>query len=628
MPTTFKVINLSIGFPRLNTDRSAAIAENADALKDQTFGSDGTGSQPLFNRIQTWSPLGQGPTSVGIPTEYDWPQNVSSGGTGDRFQINNQFQFTFDAFVTMEATATYIDGTTAAFSARVVQGFQNVNDANGQLWLVPPASVGSDADVLSAKPIVSIKFGNVLFRNDALIADRPAEIFLPVIDGTAAGDSMGLGYSDQSNFDLVAKQITEGNDYIRGHAGDDRIWARAGDDVVYGGAGNDHLSGEFGNDTLYGGIGDDILEGDEGNDTLYGGTGADKLYGGADNDKLYGEDGNDELYGGAGNDELFGGTGNDTLDGGAGTNTLTGGGDRDSFVYTAGSTTTITDFNADPDDTVGDGDRTTNDFVDLSQNYATIKSLRQDYADDGKLNHSNSITNGGTVDYSGKTSLAGGSLTFSNIPQTTNPNVFVQETTGVACFASGTMIRTPSGDVLIETLRVGDLVLTWRGEEKPIRWIGQSVLSKAALGANPKLRPIVISRDVLGSVRDLTVSPQHAFVVGDKADMLVRATHMVQNGWKGVRVATGKRGITYHHMMLDTHDIIIAEGVPSETMYPGPMSLGAMDQAQLDELFAIFPDLQHVASPDDVAAHYGPSVLPYAKRRAAALVAPALRWSA
>ncbi|MGE4311485.1 calcium-binding protein [Desulfovibrio sp.] len=81
-----------------------------------------------------------------------------------------------------------------------------------------------------------------------------------------------------------------------------------------------------GNDWLYGGAGDDVLFGMGGNDHLYGGAGNDMLFGGS---------GDDYLDGGAGKDSLFGGTGNDIIvydqtdilvDGGAGIDFLVGDG--------------------------------------------------------------------------------------------------------------------------------------------------------------------------------------------------------------------------------------------------------------------------------------------------------------
>ncbi len=51
--------------------------------------------------------------------------------------------------------------------------------------------------------------------------------------------------------------------------------------------------------------------------------------------------------------------------------------------------------------------------------------------------------------------------------------------TVVACYVRGTMIRTIEGERAIESLAIGDVVLTAGGEEKPIRWIGHRAYKKA-----------------------------------------------------------------------------------------------------------------------------------------------------
>ena len=49
----------------------------------------------------------------------------------------------------------------------------------------------------------------------------------------------------------------------------------------------------------------------------------------------------------------------------------------------------------------------------------------------------------------------------------------------VVCFAAGTLIRTPMGDVAVETLKVGDVVVTTSGEMRPVKWIGHSEIEYA-----------------------------------------------------------------------------------------------------------------------------------------------------
>lgn len=79
----------------------------------------------------------------------------------------------------------------------------------------------------------------------------------------------------------------DGNDYLRGDAGDDILYGDSGKDQLYGGAGNDFL---------YGGQDDDEISGDAGNDSIYGGQGTDKLRGGAGDDTYIFNRGDGEDY--------------------------------------------------------------------------------------------------------------------------------------------------------------------------------------------------------------------------------------------------------------------------------------------------------------------------------------------
>ncbi|MBR2657684.1 MAG: hypothetical protein IKD58_14570, partial [Loktanella sp.] len=300
-------------------------------LEGQQFGSDAT---PLFNRIQIWKPVDGGPNNVLPNGAYDYA--VGAGGARDKFIINDNnpttggFRFDFDAYVLINATYTYIDGTTSnQVVANVVQG---AGPSGSQLWIVPPVSAGDALNALTAKPIAFVTFGTVVSDNNNTQSDRPDPDLIDVIDGSSGDDTMGLGFKDSTSYlESPDRQvIDDSGNYIRGFAGNDTITAGAGNDVIYGGSGSDVIRGGAGNDVIYGG------------------------------------DGHDQLFGGDGNDQLFGGAGDDTLDGGSGTNTLTGGTGNDTFVYNAGSTVTITDFNADPNNNINDGDSTTNDRVDLS----------------------------------------------------------------------------------------------------------------------------------------------------------------------------------------------------------------------------------------------------------------------
>ncbi len=312
-------------------------------------------------------------------------------------------------------------------------------------------------------------------------------------------------------------------------------------------------------------------------------------------------------------DTILGDEGDDTISGGTGDDVLTGGDGNDTFIYTPGDgLDTITDFNAGNTGGLWDGDGTNNDFIDLSGYYDNLAVLYADQADDGILNQSNTLDSlGNAVDYSGNTQFgAGEGIVFQGA--NADGTSFSFGNTGVVCFTSGTAIRTPRGDVLIDDLKTGDLVTTMDNGPQRIKWIGTTFVGPEKLAACPNMRPIHIKRGVLGATRDLLVSPQHGMLIG--GTHLARATHLA-NTTKGVRVAHGRKSVTYVHLMFETHQIIFAENAPSESFYPGPMALRMMDSQARRDVVSLYPALACARDLDMVAAVYGPTARKFAQKR-------------
>lgn len=180
----------------------------------------------------------------------------------------------------------------------------------------------------------------------------------------------------------------------------------------------------------------------------------------------------------------------------------------------------------------------------------------------------------------------------------------------IPCFTKGTKIMTPDGEVRIEDLSVGDMVLTRDRGPQPIRWIANRTLDAADLAALPNLRPIRIKAGALGPdrpARDLVVSPQHRILLRSKiavrmfdaAEILVPAKKLLD--LDGVEVVTNATEVAYFHFICDHHEIIEAEGTPAETLFLGTETVKAIGEEAHQEIMAIFgellPDIQVFARP-------------------------------
>lgn len=135
--------------------------------------------------------------------------------------------------------------------------------------------------------------------------------------------------------------------------------------------------------------------------------------------------------------------------------------------------------------------------------------------------------------------------------------------TDFVCFLAGTLIAAERGEVRVETLRAGDLVLARHGGQvslKPLVWVGRMEVS-AASGV-PGV-PIIIEADALGQgmpVRALRVSPEHALLVDD---VLIPA-HLLVNG-ETIRPDPARRRVTYYHLELERHGLLLSDGAWSES---------------------------------------------------------------
>jgi hypothetical protein len=138
---------------------------------------------------------------------------------------------------------------------------------------------------------------------------------------------------------------------------------------------------------------------------------------------------------------------------------------------------------------------------------------------------------------------------------------------GPACMLQGTRVLTSRGTEPVENLSIGDNVLTSRGEAKPIKWIGRRRFTQGLSSRWPdSVHPIRVARSTLADNvphADLYLSPMHALFIDG---VLIPVKDLV-NGTSITRsVPEGIQDIEYFHIELETHEVILAEGAPVETL--------------------------------------------------------------
>ena len=159
----------------------------------------------------------------------------------------------------------------------------------------------------------------------------------------------------------------------------------------------------------------------------------------------------------------------------------------------------------------------------------------------------------------------------------------------------GTRIATPRGEVAVECLRPGDLVLTRDDGYVPLSWVGQRDLTADEIAAHA---PVRIAKGALGQGApecDMVVSPwQRMLMTGPRAqlffgenEVLVPAVHMVT--WPGVTRVLAQRPVSYLHVMFEDHQIICADGAWTESAEPGGIGVSDLGVAQRQGRFAMPP---------------------------------------
>jgi hypothetical protein len=98
-----------------------------------------------------------------------------------------------------------------------------------------------------------------------------------------------------------------------------------------------------------------------------------------------------------------------------------------------------------------------------------------------------------------------------------------------------------------------------------VRWVGHTRVDIARHRDKRKVATVLIRAGALGAgvpARDLRVSPEHAFLLQGRlvpAHLLVNGTTIIQEPWH--------RAMTYWHVELDEHGVLVAEGALAESYF-------------------------------------------------------------
>ena len=138
------------------------------------------------------------------------------------------------------------------------------------------------------------------------------------------------------------------------------------------------------------------------------------------------------------------------------------------------------------------------------------------------------------------------------------------------CFVAGTRILTAQGPVMVEDLKAGDLVRTVDGRDVPVLWSGHRIVPARKLNAGQ--RPVGVPARYFGcqDVDVLWLSPLHRLKVTDitldrlfaEPSVFVAARDMPDlQTWS-------QPDVHYVHILCAQHEVILAEGIPVETLFP------------------------------------------------------------
>ena len=169
----------------------------------------------------------------------------------------------------------------------------------------------------------------------------------------------------------------------------------------------------------------------------------------------------------------------------------------------------------------------------------------------------------------------------------------------IPCFLRGTLIQTASGDLPVESLAPGMKVARADGGTAVLRWKGHVQVGATGPDAEANA-PYVVPRGAFGRNcprKDTYLSPNHRVSLSDPAfellfeanEVLIPVKHLA--GWAGIHQDRTVKQPEYYHLLFDSHEVIVANGLASESLHPGEIAVDGFSRETRDELYRLFPEL-------------------------------------
>jgi hypothetical protein len=164
-----------------------------------------------------------------------------------------------------------------------------------------------------------------------------------------------------------------------------------------------------------------------------------------------------------------------------------------------------------------------------------------------------------TIQFATTENFSGSGFSIGKAP---DGNFGIEIIRASACYVIGARILTSNGETCVEDLTVGASAITFHGCMKPIKWIGHRHVNCRRHLKPENVWPVRIAAGAFSDDlphRDLWLSPDHAVFVDN---VLIPIKHLI-NGTSIQQVPQDE--VTYYHVELPQHDLLIAEGLPAES---------------------------------------------------------------